>query len=149
MSLKEIKTETEHYFEDEFGNKQDEYKWWHDNGKLLEHCYYVDDKRHGEFKEWWTNGQLWRHCYYVDGKLHGEYKWWYDNGQQLEHCYYVDDKRHGEYNSWYSDGKLWRHYFYVDGNKVIDFRVEPEEYPTSDEVKTYFALKYGCAKWLP
>jgi hypothetical protein len=43
----------------------------------------------------------------------------------LEHCYYVDDKI------------------------VIDFHEEPEEYPTSDESKTYFALKYGWTKWLP
>jgi hypothetical protein len=29
MALKEIKTEIEHYFEDESGKKHGEYKWWH------------------------------------------------------------------------------------------------------------------------
>jgi antitoxin component YwqK of YwqJK toxin-antitoxin module len=99
-TLTEHKSETEHYFIDENGQKQGEYKEWHDNGQLYMHCFFVDDK------------------------LHGEFKWWYPNGQLRMHCYFVD------------------------GNMVIDFRDEPEEYPTSDEVKTYFALKYGSAKWL-
>jgi antitoxin component YwqK of YwqJK toxin-antitoxin module len=125
MALKEIKTDTEHYFEDEF-------------------C-----QIHGEYKWWYSNGQLGRHCFYVDDKLHGEYKRWYDNGQLLVHCFYVDDNRHGEFKRWYSDGQLSKHCFYVDGNKVIDFLDDPEEYPTSDEDKTYFVLKYGWTKWLP
>jgi antitoxin component YwqK of YwqJK toxin-antitoxin module len=125
MALKEIKTEFKHYFEDENGQRQ------------------------GEYSKWYETGQLREHCYYVDGKRHGEYKWWYENGQLWEHCYYVDDNLHGEYKAWYSDGQLWRHCYYVDDKEVIDFRDKPEEYPTSDEVKTYFALKYGSAKWLP
>jgi antitoxin component YwqK of YwqJK toxin-antitoxin module len=99
-TLTEIKTDTEHYFEDEFGNKQ------------------------GEYKAWYSDGQLWVHCFYVDDKVHGEYKLWYSDGQIWVHCYYVDD------------------------SKVIDFRDEPDEYPTSEEAKTYFALKYGSGKWL-
>jgi antitoxin component YwqK of YwqJK toxin-antitoxin module len=125
MALKEIKTEIEHYFVDESGKKQGEYKWWYSNGQTWMHCFYVDGKQHGEFKAWHENGQTWVHCFYVDGKRHGEYKTWYLNGQLRRHCFYVDD------------------------NKVIDFFKEPDEYPTSAEVKTYFALKYGSAKWLP
>jgi antitoxin component YwqK of YwqJK toxin-antitoxin module len=125
MALKEIKTDTEHYFEDENGHRQGESKWWH------------------------KSGQLGRHCFYVDGNRHGEYKWWNDNGQQLEHCFYVDGKRHGEFKWWHDHGQLFQHYFYVDDKEVIDFMKEPDEYPTSVEVKTYFALKYGSGKWLP
>jgi antitoxin component YwqK of YwqJK toxin-antitoxin module len=123
-TLTEIKNDTEHYFIDENGQKHGEYKWWHENG------------------------QLETHCFFVDGKRHGELKWWHENGQLGRHCFYVDDKVHGEYKEWYSDGKLCEHCFYVDDNKVIDFRYEPEEYPTSAEAKTYFALKYGSGKWL-
>jgi antitoxin component YwqK of YwqJK toxin-antitoxin module len=84
-----------------------------------------------------------------NGQKHGEYKWWYSNGQQLEHYFCVDGKRHGEYKLWHDNGQLWRHCYYVDGKVVIDFLKEPDEYPTSAEAKTYFALKYGSAKWLP
>jgi antitoxin component YwqK of YwqJK toxin-antitoxin module len=125
MSLKEIKTKTKHYFEDEFGNKHGEYKWWYENGQLRVHCFFVDDK------------------------VHGEYKWWYSDGQLREHCYIVDGKQHGEYKEWHSDGQLSRHCFYVDDKVVIDFMKEPDEYPTSDEDKTYLVLKYGWFKWLP
>jgi antitoxin component YwqK of YwqJK toxin-antitoxin module len=100
-TLTEIKTNTEHYFEDESGKKQGEFKWWHDNGQLATHCVYVDDKRHGE------------------------YKWWNVNGELFLHCFYVDDK------------------------EVIDFFKDPDLCPVTDEVKTYFALKYGSGKWLP
>jgi antitoxin component YwqK of YwqJK toxin-antitoxin module len=170
--LTEIKNDTEHYFIDENDQRHGEYKRWYLDGQLWAHCYYVDGNIHGEFKEWYLDGKLWEHCFYVDGKRHGEYKRWHDNGQLWMHCYYVDGKLHGEYKAWYSDGKLWehcylvdgkrhgefkswnlngqlfQHYFYVDDKEVIDFRDEPEEYPTSAEVKTYFALKYGSAKWL-
>jgi antitoxin component YwqK of YwqJK toxin-antitoxin module len=148
-TLTEHKSETEHYFIDENGQKQGEYKWWYENGQLRLHCFYVDGKRHGEFKRWHENGQLWMHCFYVDGKRQGEYKAWWTNGQLYIHCFYVDGKLHGEYKLWHSNGKQWKHLYYVDDKEVIDFRDEPEEYPTSDEAKTHFALKYGSAKWLP
>jgi antitoxin component YwqK of YwqJK toxin-antitoxin module len=149
MALKEIKTETEHYFEDESGQIQGEYKLWYSNGQLREHCYYVDGQRHGEFKEWYPSGQIWEHCYYVDDNLHGEYKAWHDNGQLREHYFFVDGKRHGEYKSWYSDGQQWVHCFYQNGEEVVDFLKNPELSPATNEDKTYLVLKYGCAKWLP
>jgi antitoxin component YwqK of YwqJK toxin-antitoxin module len=148
MSLKEIKTKYRHYFEDEFGNKQGEFKSWYSNGQTWMHCFFVDGKEHGEFKAWHENGKLATHCFHVDDKVHGELKWWHENGQLWKHCFYVDDKQHGEYKAWYSDGQPWMHCFYVDNKVVIDFFKEPELYPTSDECKTYFALKYGCGKWL-
>jgi antitoxin component YwqK of YwqJK toxin-antitoxin module len=148
-TLTEHKSETEHYFIDENGQKQGEYKEWHDNGQLYMHCFFVDDKRHGEFKRWYPNGQLSRHCFYVDDNLHGEFKRWHYNGQLSQHCFYVDDNLHGEYKAWYSNGQLWEHFFFVDGKEVIDFLEEPEEYPVTAEAKTYFALKYGSGKWLP
>jgi antitoxin component YwqK of YwqJK toxin-antitoxin module len=68
---------------------------------------------------------------------------------ETEH-YFKDesDQIQGEYKQWYDNGKLCVHCFYVVGKQVIDFMKEPEEYPTSDERKTYFALKYGWIKWL-
>jgi antitoxin component YwqK of YwqJK toxin-antitoxin module len=123
-TLTEFKSDAEHYFIDENGQKQGEYKSWYSNGQLREHGFFVDGKLHGEFKWWHENGHLYTHCFYVDGKRHGEYKWWHDNGQLCVHCYYAD------------------------GNMVIDFLKEPDLCPVTDEVKTYFALKCGWTKWL-
>jgi antitoxin component YwqK of YwqJK toxin-antitoxin module len=149
-TLTEHKSETELYFEDEHGKKQGEYKWrWYSNGQLGIHCFYVDGNIHGEYKWWYSNGQLATHCYYADGKRHGEYKEWYSNGQTWVHCFFVDGNRHGESKSWHPNGKLGIHCFYQNGEVVVDFFTEPELYPTSVEVKTYFALKYGWTKWLP
>jgi antitoxin component YwqK of YwqJK toxin-antitoxin module len=124
MALKEIKTKYQHYFEDE------------------------NDQRQGEYKSWYLNGKLLQHCFYVDGNIHGEYKEWHYNGQLSTHCFYVDDKKQGEFKSWNLNGQLWVHCYFVDDNKVIDFFKEPEFYPSTDEDMTYFALKYGSAKWL-
>jgi antitoxin component YwqK of YwqJK toxin-antitoxin module len=99
-TLIEYKSDTYHYFIDENGQKQGEFKWWHDNGQLSRHCFFVDGKRHGEFKSW------------------------YENGQPCVHC------------------------FYQNGEVVVDFFTEPDLCPVTDEVKTYFALKYGWSKWL-
>lgn len=66
--LTEIKEDREHYFEDEKGRLQGEYKYWYENGQLAEHYIFENDIRHGEYKEWHENGQLTAHCFYVNGK---------------------------------------------------------------------------------
>ena len=67
--LREIKNKSEHYFEDDLGRIQGEYKAWHDNGVLWDHRYYVDGKLHGELKSWYANGVLREHQYWVDDEL--------------------------------------------------------------------------------
>jgi antitoxin component YwqK of YwqJK toxin-antitoxin module len=147
-TLTEYKSKYQHYFVDENGQKQGEFKAWYSNGQLRMHCFFVDDKPHGESKWWHKSGQLQMHCFLVHDKRHGEYKWCYSNGQLETHCFYVDGKRHGEYKSWYSDGKVWVHCYYQNGEVVVNFTKNPELYPPTDEAKTYFALKYGWTKWL-
>jgi antitoxin component YwqK of YwqJK toxin-antitoxin module len=67
--LTEYKTDRYHYFEDDRGRRQGEYKSWYANGQLWENCFYVDGKWHGECK-WWKNGQIRRHCFYVNGEVY-------------------------------------------------------------------------------
>ena len=55
--------------------------------------YTVDGKKEGEYKSWHENGKLCQHCFYKDGKREGEYKLWHDNGQLYLHCLYKDDKK--------------------------------------------------------
>ena len=107
--------------------------------------YWVNDngQRHGECKWWHENGQLGEHCFYVNGKRHGEAKWLHDNGQLSSHRFYVNGELHGECKSWYENGQLRRHRFYVNGDFVRDLIEEP----VTDEDKFLMTLETG-AKWL-
>ena len=88
MTLTEVKNKHEHYFEDEKGLKQGEYKMYFGNGSLYFQRYYKDNKKHGECKNYYANGQLSNHCYYKDDKLHGEYKGYFSNGSLSGIRYY-------------------------------------------------------------
>ena len=86
-----------HWFEDENGKKQGEYRSWWDNGTLKEHCFLKDGELQGEYRSWCENGTLKEHCFFKDGKLQGEYKEWYDNGTLGLHCFFKDGKIIEEY----------------------------------------------------
>jgi antitoxin component YwqK of YwqJK toxin-antitoxin module len=89
------------------------------------------------------------YCKDEDGKLQGEYKWWWNSDGKLQkHCFFKDGKKHGEYKWWDRNGQLRRHCFYNNGKKVIDFLKNPALYPTTDEDKTVFVLKYTSARFL-
>ena len=94
--LTEVKQEStekkwkSHWFEDENGKKQSEYKSWYENGTPREQCFYKDGKRHGEYKLWYDNGTLYELCFYKDGTKQGEYKSWRSNGTLWVHCFYKD-----------------------------------------------------------
>ena len=60
--MKELKTQTEHYYLNDKGQKHGEYKDYHDNGQLFRHCYHVNGQQ-----SYYKNGQLFRHCYYNNG----------------------------------------------------------------------------------
>jgi antitoxin component YwqK of YwqJK toxin-antitoxin module len=68
--LREVKNDRFHYFVDNEGRYQGEYKDWDGNGQMTRHCFYVDDRRHGEFKRCYSNGTIWFHDFYVDGKVY-------------------------------------------------------------------------------
>ena len=68
----------EHFFQDENGNLQDEYKLYYDNGQIKIHCFFNENGyRQGEFKWWFDNGQLWCHYFFKNGK-EITIKEWYD-----------------------------------------------------------------------
>ena len=69
MPLTEVKRNLVHYFIDEHGRRQGEYKEYRPSGGLREHYICKDDKAHGEYKGYTTGGELWRHDIYLDGKL--------------------------------------------------------------------------------
>ena len=118
--LKEFKTRTYHYFIDEQRIKHGEFKHWHDNGKIKEHCFYVNGNMHGEYKQWHENGQLFIYGIYVNNTLHGEYKLW-------------------ALKKWYTRKITDVHCFFVNG-KEVPFNKIP--YPTTNEDRMFFMLKY-------
>lgn len=65
--LNEVKTDAVHYYEDESGRKQGEYKLFH-NGKITVYGFYKNNNLHGEFKVWDLDEMLQEHSLYVDGK---------------------------------------------------------------------------------
>ncbi len=109
--LKEIKTKTKHYFVDENGNKQ------------------------GEYKDYYYNDQLYVHTFYLNGKLHGEYKDYHNNGQLSVHSFYQNSKLHGECKSYHQNGKLSHATFFYQGSNL---RVNPDTLTEKD--KTYILL---------
>ena len=68
MKLTEFKNEYGHYFEDEQGNLQ------------------------GEYKAFWSNGNLMKQGNYKDDKLHGKFTWFNDDGSIAIITYFDMDK---------------------------------------------------------
>ena len=66
--MKEIKTNTQHYYENDKGQLHGEYKSYHDNGQLWGHCHFKNGKQHGEYKRHYATGQLRIHTYEVNSK---------------------------------------------------------------------------------
>ena len=77
MKLKEIKNKLTHFFEDEKGNIQGEYKQYYSNSnnRLFIHCYYKDGKLQGEYK-----------LYNIDSSL--KYTKYYSNGKDVTDMYH-------------------------------------------------------------
>jgi antitoxin component YwqK of YwqJK toxin-antitoxin module len=115
--LREIKTNTHHYFVDENNLKQGEYKFYHENGQLSIHTFYQNGKCHGEFKSYYGNGQLWEHAFYLNNNLHGEYKRYHKNGLYI-HTFYLNGKLHGEYESYHDNGVIEYATFYCQGKNL-------------------------------
>ena len=72
--MREIKNKYEHYFRDEHGKKQGEYKNYYHNNQLCDHFFYKDNKKHGECK-----------VYNLDGSL--DYIKYYSNGNDITDMY--------------------------------------------------------------
>ena len=86
--LREIKTNSYHYFLDEKGLFQGEYKSYHENGHMYVHTFHKDDNIHGEYKSYFRNGHMWEHVLYQNGVEHGEYKQYQRNGKLRHATFY-------------------------------------------------------------
>ena len=93
--LTEVKNDRQHYFKDELGRRQGEYKSWYENGQLKDHDFFVDNYLHGECKRWWDNGHLQLHGFYNTFDQAGEFKSWHEDGHIEEHSFYSNS---GKYN---------------------------------------------------
>ena len=114
----------QHYYEDEQGRRQGEWKDYYCNGLMWGHCWYKDDDRHGERRLYWENGTLRLHAHYKNDRRHGEYKLWTEEGQLWEHTFYKDDKAHGQYHEYAITGRLLRRKFFQNNHDISD-QVKP------------------------
>lgn len=88
MKLTEFKSDEEHYFSDELGLLQGEYKSYDENGQLQIQVFYKDDILQGKYTSYHSNGQLFHHCIMVDGILNGEFKKCDSEGRVSMHVLY-------------------------------------------------------------
>lgn len=97
------------------GNLHGERNYTFGEDYVVEHLYFVNDKRHGKSISWHSATQKASKCYYKNGIKDGKYKEWWDNGILKEQCTYVNGEIHGECKYWYKNGKLRMRYFMVNG----------------------------------
>ena len=119
--LTEVKTESEHFFEDKDGNI------------------------HGEYKFWYANGQLGELEYFHHGELHGVGKHWFETGDVREHNIYKFGVKHGEYRTWDIHGDMLMHLFFQNGENISDEigkELKDILNPTDDE-RLLIKLKWG------
>lgn len=86
--LKEIETESMHFFQDEFGRMQGLCKTRRFQGLFRESCVFRDDMRHGEYKSWWTNGTLREHTFFYNDNCQGEFKRWDRHKRLTAHLFF-------------------------------------------------------------
>ena len=65
--LREVKDSQYHYYIDNQGRKQGEFKEWHDNGQLVTRAYYINNDLHSEYKAWYDDGRIDLYCFYSHG----------------------------------------------------------------------------------
>lgn len=89
--LTEIDNKYSHYFVDDTGRKQGEFKLYFDNGYLRRHCFFVNDLKDGKYKSYRPNGCFYVHTHYYRGKIHGEYKRYLLSGRVAAHRLYINN----------------------------------------------------------
>ena len=72
----------------------------------------------------------------------------YTDGNPYCHYFRTEHEYVGEYKEWEEDGTLFIHCFFSNGKEVVDFLENPEEFPSSDQDRLLFKLKYGAEPFL-
>ncbi|GEM_PF-4292077 len=106
------------YYVDAQGLRQGERKWFHKNGALQMHTFYVDDKLNGGLNWFYENGELESHSFSRDDKREGEAKSYYRGGGLEVHAFYENGKLHGEYKSYRKTGEIRKQTFFGNGKEI-------------------------------
>ena len=88
------------------GEREGEWKGYHENGKLEGIGNYKNGKLEGEWKSYHNNGKLEQIVNFKNGKLEGEFKSYHNNGKLEEIVNYKNGKREGEWKLYHENGKL-------------------------------------------
>jgi hypothetical protein len=100
---------------DEHGKLQGIYVKYHDNGKIQERCFYIDDKRHGLYTSYYDNGNVYEQITFEHGVYHGQYISHYYNGNVYEQVTFEHGKRHGLYTSHHDNGNVYEQITFEHG----------------------------------
>lgn len=86
--------------------KDGHYQRWHENGNIMEDCYYKNGERDSVYHSYTLAGILASEEHYKDGRLNGEFKKWFENGQVYQDGQYVEDMMDGSWLVFYPEGPL-------------------------------------------
>jgi hypothetical protein len=93
---------------------------FYDNGQLrywgpLDSLF--DGRSDGSFRFWNENGQIMEQGAYKDGKRWGLWTWWYENGHKKEEGSWNKNGKVGEWFEWYENATLQKSEIYKEGEK--------------------------------
>ena len=145
MTLKEVRTENTHHFEDIYGYRQGKGRWWGDDGEESI-ITYRDDVRHGPEYIFDSHGILIRYAEYNNGFADGVDAAFYQDGKVR--IYRIVKKGHieGESVNFNEDGSIRTHYYVYNNNLLHNQDDMPD---LDDEGKTFFLLQYPGFKFAP
>jgi len=91
-----------------------ERKSWYLSGQCYQHILCQNGKPE-EYKTWHENGRLWAREFFQDKEREGEYKIWYENGKPRVQSFFRNGERDGIHKHWHENGQLTDHEFYRNG----------------------------------
>lgn len=97
--------------------KHGKWKFYDDEGHLLEVESYSRGKRNGVRKEFYPDGKLAFEGAYSNHKPEGVWKYWHKNGKPEKTGTYKDSLKVGTWQYWYDNGELSRTEYYLNGKK--------------------------------
>lgn len=123
------------------GLKQGIWKYYDENGNLINIKNYKNDTLHGIQKTYHENGQISDESYYVNGILRGS-KEWFENGKMSSELYFNEFEQSDSISiTWFENGQILQIGYLKDGRMIGEWK----EYDDKGElvkVENYDTLSY-------
>ena len=100
------------------GLKQEEWKSYAENGRLMDIITYKNGIQSGLFVKYFEDGKPLLRGSFLNGLEEGKWEVFYENGQLLSYSTFVNGKRIGKREEFNRDGSPWFTKYYEDGVEV-------------------------------